>query len=79
MIENDIPLEARKTYQFFCMYNEETDVYAINGIQYGSREIQSSSKEKLNGITSNTCILQIKNNDTGEYTSYDKFIETYFK
>lgn len=43
--ENDITLEAGKTYLFFANYVESTDMYAIIGFEYGSRAIIKSDTE----------------------------------
>ncbi len=77
--ENDIILEAGKTYLFFMKYVSSTDTYVVNGIQYGTREIyQPSSKSSLFKKLPNENTLQVKNNDTGEFESLDEFIDLYF-
>lgn len=76
--ENDIKLEAGKTYVFFTNYVKETNMYVVDGVQYGTREVISN--EQKSGFRSMpSTSLKIKDNDTNEYSSYDVFKETYFK
>ena len=76
--ENDIKLEAGKTYVFFTNYVKETNMYVVDGIQYGTREVVS--KNKTTGFRSKpNTELEIKDNDKNSYSSYETFKETYFK
>lgn len=77
--ENDIKLEAGKTYLFFSMYDENTGVYAIDGVQYGTRELyQTETKAKVFSSMPDIKTLQIKDNETGKYESFEKLLDAYF-
>jgi hypothetical protein len=76
--ENDIKLEAGKTYVFFTNYVKETNMYVVDGVQYGTREVISD--EQTTGFRSKPSVsLNIKDNNKNEYTSYEEFKKTYFK
>ena len=76
--ENDIKLEAGKTYVFFTNYIKESNMYVVDGIQYGTREVVS--KNQTTGFRSKpNTELEIKDNDKNSYSSYETFKETYFK
>ncbi len=55
-IENDIEIEAGKTYLMYLSYDESTEKYAIIGFENGLREYNKNN---------NT----VKNNSTGEFES----------
>lgn len=78
-LENDIVLEAGKTYLFFGTFYE-SGVFLIDAAQYGAREI----RQKDTNITTFRTLpevnsLEVKNNDTGEYEMLDSIIDQYFK
>lgn len=78
--EHDIEFEVGKTYMFFARKSNVDDVYTIDGLQYGTREIKQE-KSNLNSfrvLPSETSLL-LKNNDTQEYESLNGFLERYFK
>lgn len=79
IIEQDIKLEVGKTYLFFGSFYD-SGVFSINGVQYGAREVKQNST----GISTFSSMPKVEdvsviNNDTGEYESLAKIIETYFK
>lgn len=77
--ENDIVIEAGKTYLFFMKYVSSTDTYVVNGVQYGTREIyQPSSKSSFFRKLPKETTLQVRDNNTGEFESLDEFINLYF-
>ena len=77
--DDDITIEAGKTYLFFTIYESKTDSYVIDGVQYGAREIyQPSSKKSVFRTMPEESSLTVKNNDTEEYESLENLIDQYF-
>lgn len=79
-MENDIPLEAGKTYLAYFTYHEDSGKYEIIGLERGLREVnipiasKSVSLEKLD-----LAKLEIKNNQTGALESLQEYIDTNLK
>lgn len=77
---DDITIEAGKTYLFFTIYVSETDSYLISSAQYGTREIyQPASKATVFRSMPDESTLTLKNNETGTYEDLDAFLDTYFR
>lgn len=78
--KNDIELEAGRTYLFFASYIPQSNVYGINGAQYGAREInQKITNKKVFRSMPDESTLEVKNNDTKENESLIELINKYLK
>lgn len=75
---NDIELEAGKTYVFFANYVPETDMYVVDGVQYGTREIVNESGISGFSTMPSEETLKIKDNDKNTFSSYEEFKQAYF-
>ena len=79
LIEGDVPIEAGKTYLMILQYDEANDLYRVIDYMYGLREASLPRREVLPLELSEADLygLQIMNNVTGEFESYDEYLETY--
>ena len=76
---DDITIEAGKTYVFFGSF-EQTGVFQIDGMKYGSREVvEPSTNQSAFRTMPQESVLQLKNNATGEYESFEAFKNLYFQ
>lgn len=74
--ENDIELEAGKTYLVYLNYVRNYDKYEIIGLGNGIREINVPRATKTVTTTSfNIDELQVKNNKTGEWESLNTYVQ----
>lgn len=74
VFKDDIDLEAGQTYIFYALYVTENNEYAIQGFQYGTREIDNFQANTRSSQSDAT----ILNNVTGEKESLDDYLQTYF-
>ena len=65
--DEDIHLEAGKTYLMYIDYHEEIDKYVIIGLKNGSREMIKDKNNPENFL--------IKNNTTGEYDDLLEYLK----
>lgn len=79
LIEGDVPIEAGKTYLMILQYDEANDLYRVIDYMYGLREVSLPQRETIPLELSEADLsgLQILNNVTGEFESYDEYLETY--
>lgn len=79
-MENDISVEAGKTYLAYLHYQEKWDAYEIIGLGNGLREVNVQRQNRtVQPQTYKINDLKIKNNNTGEFESLDSYINQYLK
>lgn len=79
-LEDDIDIEAGKTYLAYLKYNIKSNKYEIIGLGLGLREVNiKQSKDKVTLTSLDISNLEIKNNKTNEYQSLNDYINNSIK
>lgn len=74
-VEDDIEIEAGKTYLAYLHYRENDGKYEIVGLRNGLREVNVSQVSSITIQEYSIDELQIKNNVTGEWESLDEYVK----
>ena len=77
-IEDDICLEAGKTYFAYMYYHEDRNRYEIIGLENGLSEIDRNAQSNVRYVNYDVADLHIKNNKTGTFESLQEYLDTYF-
>ncbi len=75
LLENDIHIEAGKSYLMYVKYSEDLKKYEIVGLGNGLREIVGTTKSSMRNIDG----LKIKDNNTQTNESLSAYIDAYIK
>jgi len=73
-VEDDIEIEAGKTYLAYLHYREKDGKYEIVGLRNGLREVNVSKVSSVTIQKYSIDELKIKNNVTGEWESLNTYI-----
>lgn len=74
-LEEDIDLEAGKTYLVYLNYIEEFDKYEIIGEGNGLREVNINQVSRVSQQNMDINNLSIKNNKTGEWENLNTYVQ----
>ena len=77
-VDDDICIEAGKTYLAYLFYHEKGDRYEIIGLEDGLREIDIKAQKRVRYTNFDMTTLNIKNNKTGSFESLKTYLDTYF-
>ncbi len=76
LVNNDIEIEAGKTYLAYLTYNEKNKAYEIIGLERGLREVDiPKESEYVSVIDLDLEQVKILNNETGEYENMKEYID----
>lgn len=75
LLENDIHIEAGKSYLMYVKYSQDMKKYEIVGLGNGLREIEGTTKSNMRNIDD----LMIKNNNTQANESLTSYVDAYLK
>ena len=83
IMEGDIEIEEGKTYLIYTSYATDYERYSIQFLQYGLREVESSSLNKDTNkrtLDSNEYeTIKVKNNENGNYEKLSAVLPSKFK
>ena len=71
MMGGDIEIEKNKTYLMYMTYREDYGRYAINFMQYGLREIETTGNN-INTQSNNS--IMVRNNTNGQFETLDSIL-----
>lgn len=71
MMEGDIEIEKDKTYLMYMTYREDYGRYAINFMQYGLREIETTGNN-INTQSNNN--IMVRNNTNGQFETLNSIL-----
>ena len=75
LIDNDIYLEAGKTYLAYLNYSNSFQKYEIIGLGNGLREVNTEQKSRISVQNFDISSLKIKNNNTDEWEALNNYIQ----
>lgn len=76
-LEDDIEIEAGKTYLTYLTYNKVMQKYEIIGIGGGLREINMPVQKTVTAAKIDISTAKLKDNKTDEYSSLQEYITKY--
>lgn len=75
LIDNDIYLEAGKTYLAYLNYSNSFQKYEIIGLGNGLREVNTEQRSRISVQNFDISSLKIKNNNTDEWENLNNYIQ----
>ena len=83
MMDGDITIEEGKTYLMYISYATDYERYSVQYVQYGLREVESTSLNKntnIKSLNSNEYeTIKVKNNENGNYENLSSVLPSKFK
>ena len=73
--ENDIEIEAGKTYLMYIGETKTKGIYTLFALEAGLKEININQTKTVRQLSLDTKELLVKNNTTGEFTSLEEYLK----